>query len=171
MENKNDPIRVYVACLASYNNGILHGEWIDATQDEDEIWRDVSQMLLNSPAEHAEEWAIHDHEGFGDILVSEHASFETIAQYAQIIEEHGEVASKLITYFGNIEDAETALNEHYAGEYENLEDYAEELTEQTTQIPENLRYYIDYEKMAHDLAINDVMTVEVGHSVHVFWRF
>lgn len=25
--------RIYVACLASYNNGVLHGKWIDATAD------------------------------------------------------------------------------------------------------------------------------------------
>ena len=25
--------KIYVACLAAYNNGHLHGEWIDATQD------------------------------------------------------------------------------------------------------------------------------------------
>ena len=171
MEKKKDPIRVYVACLASYNNGVLHGAWIDATQGEEGIWRDVSQMLLKSPAEFAEEWSIHDYEGFGDIHLSEYASFETVAEYADFIETHGEVGSKLVAYFGNIEDAEYALQDHYAGEYDRLEDYDEELTEETTQIPENLRYYIDYEKMARDLAINDVMTIEVGHSIHVFWRF
>ncbi len=34
-------IRIYVACLAAYNNGILHGAWIDATQGEDGILRNV----------------------------------------------------------------------------------------------------------------------------------
>ena len=24
--------RIYVACLAAYNNGILHGAWIEATE-------------------------------------------------------------------------------------------------------------------------------------------
>jgi Antirestriction protein (ArdA) len=28
--------RIYVACLAAYNNGRLHGEWIDADQPADE---------------------------------------------------------------------------------------------------------------------------------------
>jgi Antirestriction protein (ArdA) len=26
--------RIYVACLAAYNNGYLHGAWIDAIQGE-----------------------------------------------------------------------------------------------------------------------------------------
>jgi hypothetical protein len=28
----NEAPKIYVACLASYNNGILHGKWIDAVQ-------------------------------------------------------------------------------------------------------------------------------------------
>ena len=28
--------KIYVACLASYNAGILHGRWIDADQDADD---------------------------------------------------------------------------------------------------------------------------------------
>ena len=33
----DDAIRIYVACLASYNAGRLHGTWIDATQDADDV--------------------------------------------------------------------------------------------------------------------------------------
>ncbi|MGB6229116.1 MAG: antirestriction protein ArdA [Litorimonas sp.] len=169
MEDK-DEIRICVACLASYNDGTLHGAWIDATQGEDGIWRDVSQMLLKSPAEHAEEWAIHDYDGFGDIYLSEGASFEAVACYADFIEEHGDLGAKLISYYGDLEDAREAISDHYAGQYDSLSDYAEQLTEETTQIPESLRFYIDYEKMAADMEINDVLAIKSGHSVHVFWR-
>ena len=34
MKNHHPPTeqpRIYVACLAAYNNGILHGAWIEAT--------------------------------------------------------------------------------------------------------------------------------------------
>ena len=57
--------RIYVACLAAYNNGYLHGAWVDATQDAWAIWGVVQKMLAASPVADAEEWAIHDHEGFG----------------------------------------------------------------------------------------------------------
>jgi len=96
-------IRIYVACLASYNNGVLHGEWIDAAQGVDGIWKEVSQMLLKSPAEYAEEWAIHDYDGFEGIHLSEYASFETVAEYAAFIEEHGKLGGKLIAYYGDLE--------------------------------------------------------------------
>ena len=39
-----DTPRIYVACLASYNAGILHGEWIDAT-DADVIREAIANML------------------------------------------------------------------------------------------------------------------------------
>lgn len=41
--------RIYVACLASYNNGVLHGAWIDATQDAEAIEEDIAAMLRASP--------------------------------------------------------------------------------------------------------------------------
>lgn len=37
--------KIYVACLAAYNNGILHGRWIDADQDADEIRAGIAEML------------------------------------------------------------------------------------------------------------------------------
>lgn len=53
-----DRPRIYVACLAAYNSGCLHGRWIDATTPE-EIWEQVRAMLADSPEPDAEEWAIH----------------------------------------------------------------------------------------------------------------
>ena len=44
-----DDMRIYVACLASYNNGVLHGEWLDVTSDEDELWEGIKRVLRTSP--------------------------------------------------------------------------------------------------------------------------
>jgi len=41
--------KIYVACLAAYNNGRLHGKWIDADQDESSIYQEIYQMMLESP--------------------------------------------------------------------------------------------------------------------------
>ena len=61
---ETEPVRIYVACLAAYNNGVLHGRWIDAARGEDHIWEETRAMLAASPIPDAEEWAIHDYEGF-----------------------------------------------------------------------------------------------------------
>ena len=37
--------RIYVSCLAAYNSGYLHGMWIDATQDPDDIYDDIEWLL------------------------------------------------------------------------------------------------------------------------------
>ena len=63
--------RVYVACLASYNAGILHGRWVeldstDAGINCDTLTEGTGAMLGESPIKDAEEWAIHDFDGFGE---------------------------------------------------------------------------------------------------------
>ena len=49
MTPNTSDIRIYVACLAAYNNGILHGKWIDAHQDEIAIFDEINLMLKSSP--------------------------------------------------------------------------------------------------------------------------
>ena len=166
-----NPIRIYVACLAAYNNGHLHGEWIEVT-DEASIWEAVQAMLFASSIEEdAEEWAIHDYEGFEGAEVGEYYSFANVVKLADYIREQGELGAQVLNYYGgNIEDAKARFEE-YAGEYDSLETYAEELTEQTGEtIPPRLAPYIDYKAMAHDYEQSgDFLTFEVGGSVHIFW--
>lgn len=45
----SDTPRIYVASLSDYNAGTLHGEWIDATQELDDIWAEINAMLAASP--------------------------------------------------------------------------------------------------------------------------
>jgi len=165
-----DPIRIYVACLAAYNNGHLHGSWIEVS-DEATIWQAVQDMLTASPIENAEEWAIHDYEGFEGVEVGEYFSFSNVVELAEYIIERGELGAEVLNYYGgNIEDAKARFEE-YAGEYDSLADYAEELTEQSgIEIPERLAPYIDYTRMAHDYEQSgDFLTFEVSGSVHIFW--
>lgn len=170
MTQKKGEIRIYVACLAAYNNGFLHGAWIDATQDEDAIRDEIAAMLKASPVSGAEEYAIHDYEGFEGASVSEYEGIESVCKIAAFLAEHGTLGGKLVAELGDLEDARRALEENYAGEYRSLADFAQELTEQSVEIPQSLQFYIDYERMARDLEINDVMTIETGfEQVHVFW--
>lgn len=49
LEIKKMTARIYVACLASYNNGRLYGRWIDATTDVAEMSEQIQEMLAGSP--------------------------------------------------------------------------------------------------------------------------
>ncbi|CAM5461608.1 antirestriction protein ArdA [Eoetvoesiella caeni] len=61
--NTHTEIRTYTACLAAYNDGILHGCWIDAHQDADDSHSETCAMLAASSTEGVEEFAIRDYEG------------------------------------------------------------------------------------------------------------
>lgn len=164
-------IRLYVACLAAYNNGFLHGRWIDATRGEEHLRTEINAMLKASPISGAEEYAIHDFEGFEGARIEEYSGIPEVCALAAFIAEHGALGGKLIAHYGDLNDAREAIEDRYAGEYRSLADFVQELTEQTTQIPETLQYYIDWERMARDLEINDVLAIETGfESVHVFWQ-
>lgn len=88
--------RIYVACLAAYNNGYLHGAWIDADQDANQIRDEIAAMLARSPVEDAEEYAIHDHEGFEGVSISEYAGIDSVARMAAFIAEHGALGAGLL---------------------------------------------------------------------------
>ena len=167
-----EEIRIYVADLAAYNNGRLHGVWIDATLDPDDIQEQINKMLANSPEGFAEEYAIHDYEGFDGYGLGEYEGIETVHEIACFIEEYPALAGELLSHFGgDLEDARKAVEDNYSGCYKSLADYAEELTEGTTEIPERLRYYIDYERMGRDMELGgDIYTIETAYDeIHVFW--
>ena len=166
-----NPIRIYVACLAAYNNGSLHGRWIDATLGENHIHMQVKAMLANSPEADAEEWSIHDYEGFEGAPISEWDSFERIADLAEFITEHETLGGKLLEHFGgDLDDAKSAFD-NYWGEHTSLEEYARNLTEDVgTEIPTQLENYIDNAAMGRDMEMSgDIFTVEIAFDeIHTF---
>lgn len=165
----SEEIRIYVACLAAYNSGYLHGVWIDATQELDDIQEQVSNMLKASPIEMAEEYAIHDYEGFESVRLSEWEGLERAHNIACFIEEHGTLGAELLNIY-DIEEAAKALEDNYHGCFPSLADYAEQFTSDTSSVPEHLQYYVDYERMGRDWEMSDdIYTIETAHDeVHIF---
>lgn len=162
--------RIYVACLAAYNNGILHGAWIDANQDAWAIYDGISRMLRASPITDAEEWAINDYEGFEGVRIAEYAGIDGVAEMAAFILEHGKLGAELVVHFSDLKEAREAMEDRYHGAFSNLADYVQDVTEQCVTIPESLRFYIDWQAMARDAEMSgDVLTIQTAHDeVHVF---
>ena len=163
--------RIYVACLAAYNNGYLHGAWIDATDDLDRIQDQVNAMLEASPISDAEEYAIHDCEGFGGADIGEYAGLARARELALFIEEHQGLGALVLEHVsGELEDARAML-ERYSGMYSSIADCAQELTEACHDIPEPLRHYIDYHAMGRDMDLNgEIVALEARYTgVHIFW--
>jgi len=107
-------MQIYITCPASYTNGTIHGKWIDATSDVDEMQEDVNALLRSSeypnvmvecPAcggvcrvvecstckgygevPSAEEFAIHD---FDEIpCLGEYGGLRAVADYVEFVEAH-----------------------------------------------------------------------------------
>ena len=163
--------RIYVACLAAYNNGYLHGAWIDADQDADQIRDEIAAMLARSPIKGAEEYAIHAYEGFESVTIHEYADIDRVARIAAFIAEHGALGAGLLDECDDdMDQAEAALQDCYHGQFASLADYMEELITESVTIPEALRYYVDWQAMARDAEIGgDLFTIETADGeVHVF---
>jgi len=163
--------RIYVACLAAYNAGYLHGAWIDV-EDEETLVAAIAAILRASPVAGAEEFAIHDHDGFGGVNIGEYEPIGRVVEIASFLRVHGLLGALVLEHLGgSIDDATAALDDGYRGTFESLADYFQDLTEETTEIPEPLRPYIDYEAMARDAELSgEVFTLRTAHDeIHVFW--
>jgi len=164
---------IYVACLAAYNNGILHGQWIDAALGAQEIHRGIQTMLATSPEPGAEEWAIHDYENFGPLRLGEYETIEHVAAVAAHIQKHGEAFAAWLD-FTNFDQTEWHyFDDAYLGEYDSIEAYVDHLVDDMgyERIPESIRSYVqlDREQMAIDLeADGSIFTVENDNSVYIF---
>lgn len=166
--------KVYVACLAAYNNGRLHGEWIDADHSADELHAAVQRMLAASPEPGAEEWAIHDYEGFGELRLSEYESLERLAAVASGISEHGEAFAAWLSYDNERDPGDLrAFEDAYRGEWDSLRAYAEDYAEQTglSAVAEKAGspyVVVDIDLLARDLGIELYVAENDRNSVYIF---
>jgi antirestriction protein len=178
MNTQNTAPRIYVASLADYNAGRLHGRWIDANRGEEHIRSEIDAMLQESKELVAEDWAIHDYEGFSALRISEFAMPADIAHAAALIEEHGPLFAHLAEHFGGapsgLDEAEEYIENAYDGVFSSAGDYAHHFigdlyADVLKQLPEFIRFAIDYDAIGRDLELGgDIFTIEIDGDVHVF---
>lgn len=190
-------MRFYAACLASYNNGVLHGRWIDASDDVDAMQAEINAMLRESrfpnvtvrlesgeSVPSAEEWAIHDSEGLGDI--GEYSGLAEIARRAAVAELAEErdiplpvllqLAADYLSGEWDSASLESEVDERYRGTYDTWRDFAEEFTEETVDmstVPDWLQGHIDWDSIARDFELSGDFTAytESGdiQPLYIFW--
>lgn len=169
--------QIYVASLADYNAGRLHGAWIDAAQPVARIREEIQRMLEASTEPFCEEWAIHDYAGFGGLKLSEYEPLDELAEAAYLIGRFGEVFAALLNHFGGLTqlaEAREAMQYRYLGEFDSLRDYAHDAMKDLCgsaleTLPPVIEWCIDWEKVADELEMGgDVFSLEVNYRVHVF---
>lgn len=163
--------RVWIGCLAAYNAGTLHGEWIDADQDAEDIAEAINAVLASSPVANAEEYDIFDFDAcFG--MRPRSTSAERIAEVGSFISDHGELGVSVAKHFDNdINQTTEALEHNFRGEYDSLVEFAEELVQETQDLTDWILAYFDFDRYARDLELGgEVFTVILKNGkVAVFW--
>lgn len=178
-EQQRPELRIYVASLADYNAGRLHGVWVDATQGAEQIEAEIASMLERSREPSAEEWAIHDYEGFGDVRLSESESIDRISQLAEGIADEGMAFATWISACSPSEETTDRFEEAFLGHFPSREAYAEhsvddfgyqDLIDQA--IPEYLAPYVrfDADSYARDIELGGDVTIADASdgSIYVF---
>lgn len=172
--------RIYVACLASYNAGILFGEWLDVEgKCGEDLREEITELLKKSPIQEAEEWAIHDTEGFGSYEVSEWHDLEELCEHVEAITS-SDYDTELIEAVCedrniNAREAIEHLNDNYQGDYDSFSDWAYSFLLECGDleaIPESLRDYFDFDAYGRDEEINGtIATFEAsGRRIYVLWN-
>lgn len=144
--------RIYVASLSDYNNGHLHGTWLAATDSPEDLQAAISAMLAKSRQRDAEEFAIHDFDGFGGLHLSEYESLERVSRLAQGIAEYGHAFAAWADLHTDDESQWDRFEEAYFGCFDSLDAYAEQLANDlgytrllSDTIPEYLQLYISFD--------------------------
>jgi antirestriction protein len=192
----NETPRIWVGCLAAYNSGILFGEWMDADDGEDMVNDQIADLLRRSPCPNvvvecpkcygkddckickgagevasAEEFHICDHENFGGFEVARYSSISEVCKAAELIAEHGDAYRAAASAFCP-DEIEQALEERYRGVWDSAGDYAHDFAESCgdlSDIPEQLKYCIDWDKYADSMELTEVRLGD--GSVHIFDRY
>lgn len=162
MKKYKESARIYVACLAAYNSGVLHGEWIDLDEcsfDKDAVLAEIQEMLSNSPKKNAEEWAIHDYEGLHNI--SQYEEIEEVCKQGELFDEYGVAAKVLLPEVMSVEEAKNILEDGYSI-YESYEDYALEYVEDCLGLELPNFLVVDWDRTGRDLAMDKTVIRSCG---------
>lgn len=163
----SDSPSIYVACLSSYNNGVLHGAWIDLDiyTHEDDVLEVIAEMLAESPARDADEWDIHDTQGFHGLDRELCSDIDDYCKLADVVRDHEPAAMAAYNDcvgFNSIDSMASSFEEAYQGEYSDEVEFAEQFAEDVDmlgELPEHLKPYFDIEKYARDLFLDGFFMV------------
>ncbi|GGM39423.1 antirestriction protein [Longimycelium tulufanense] len=176
-----DTPQIYIASLADYTDGYLHGEWVDADQDVDSIRSDIERMLKASRFRDAE-YAIHDYDGFYGLLLDEWESLDHVSAIGQGIAQHGPAFAAYVHVLSNnaggvsridLDDL-SKFEDRARGEWNSFRDYAEDLArefgyfEVLDKLTDVTHYFtFDVGAFARDLEM-DTDSCEIAGRVYVF---
>lgn len=155
-------VEIYLTNLAKYNEGRLVGKWVSLPLDEDELRKDIKEILGRD-----EEIFITD--SCCPFKIEEYDNPFELNNFVWQLEELADYEQEKIFYLiEEIGDDWNAALEHYEDVtfYSNmtLEDVAYELVEDGIfgDLSDTIKSYIDYSKLARDLRIDGYCETNEG---------
>lgn len=161
-----DEIQIYVGTYKKYNDGSLFGKWLKLA-DYSSIAELYEAMRELHKDEHDPEFMFQDYEMpalFEQLnLISEGYISSNIYSVLETLENSDysiEVLSAYVECFGyhvkSIEELVENVSESYQGEFNDDEDFTENLLSETGCIPDNLPsyIYIDWKSTARDIMMD-----------------
>lgn len=151
-------LRAYITNLSKYNDGELVGQWVDFPCDEDDFDVVLEEIGID---EYHEEWFVTDYECDLDGLASElgeYTSFDELNEVAEALDawDNDGLAEAVVEIWGIDTLLETTPDDYLYFEAWNDEDigyyFAEEL-DYLAGVPDNLKYYFDYEAFGRDIRL------------------
>lgn len=158
---------IYVACLASYDAGYLHGAWIDATQAVEAMYADIDAMFKESPVEGAKEFEIRD-DSYG--IVDKNDSIEYVHELADFVKEQGRLGIIVMKDTGCFADEVAYLLENsYCGSFGAVVDFVDEFVAKHYTLHDFIRTSLDRDFIWHRLECDGYYAIKVGdEEVHIF---
>ena len=158
--------RIYVGTYNAYNEGSLKGAWLDLEDydDQDDFLRACRELHAD---ESDPEFMFCDHEGIPREFIGECYLKPEFWDYMNC-----DIDDDVKEAFMHLFDEwnEDRCRDSYIGAFDNRTKMAENFVDDTgllDEIPENLRYYFDYEAYGRDMELGgDVFE----HNRHWFWR-
>jgi antirestriction protein len=151
--------------LAKYNAGQLLGKWVDLPLPENELTNQLHEVLG-----HDEEYFITDYES--PMKIAEYDNLFALNDFVFQLEELDEYDQQKVFY---LLDVIGCTREEAMEKYEDvifypdmtIEDVASELVDDGMfgDLPDAIKAYIDYDKLARDLSIDGYHQTDQG----TFW--
>ena len=167
-----DKSQIYVACLASYNNGCLSGEWITPEDTKEKLQAQIDVILKASPEPDAEEWAIHDYDNFPNL--GEYPDLDKVIEVVEAIKLHGVKAVEGFIEHFSLEDLEH-FEDAFHGTYDSFKEFAQDYADDTVEGLDSdgnstLARYFDYDSFERDLSHDYIESMADNYKVHIFNR-
>ena len=168
-------LNIFITNLGKYNEGELVGEWVKLPVSEEELEAVFERIGIN---EEYEEHFITDYEtDITGLKVGEYDSIEDLNELAETLEDLDEYEREIVeAMISEGYDLEEALEKKddcmVYHDCNDMTDVAEQYAEETgllDSIPENLRYYFNFEAYGRDMGIEGTFVfTNNGNCVQIF---